>query len=292
MNLEHHVDILHELCRLCGGRVVQAKDPAPPKQCRDYIQRIKESYNIDCSEEDSEVYPIYFCHLCYSKTFKLKVQTATEWLPHPRTGTCKVCLTYESQKKGGRPKKHKAPGRKRKYLTTEDHLRMIQVEAITLHHDGEKFEVNSRDFICTICSNLINDGLETKCGHLFCKECLIDKFKANTKIKCEICGTQVSHEAIFAPKSYFKMAFDNQQTSCKRCKDIVLLKDQENHTCRQNEIEEMLTRPLTEPLTKSMERLGSHIMKSKLTQSHDKRSVSFKTGGQVSLIFRSICIQV
>ncbi|KAJ8049112.1 hypothetical protein HOLleu_01705 [Holothuria leucospilota] len=37
----------------------------------------------------------------------------------------------------------------------------------------------------------------------------------------------------------------------------------------------MLTRPLTERLTKSMERLGSHIMKSKLTQSYDKRSVSF-----------------
>ncbi|KAJ8043579.1 hypothetical protein HOLleu_10742 [Holothuria leucospilota] len=42
----------------------------------------------------------------------------------------------------------------------------------------------------------------------------------------------------------------------------------------------MLSRPMSAPLTKSMERLGSHIVKTKLKQSEDGRSLVFKTGGQ------------
>lgn len=58
------------------------------------------------------------------------------------------------------------------------------------------------------------------------------------------------------------------------------IRDSVKHSCTQDALS-ILQRPLDEPLTPAMEAIGSHILKSKLKQSGDGATASFKTGGQV-----------
>lgn len=283
MNLDHHKDILHELCRLCGGRARhKTKHPRP---CKDYLEQIKVTFAVDCSTEDGDIFPQNLCHTCYCKLYKEKTQKAASWKSHPRTGACDVCQMFDEQKKGGRPKKYRATGRKRKAEDPVEVIKLLETGPSSSIHNSEKFTANSESiYNCSICQKLSNHGLESPCGHIFCQACVVKAFQdaSSNTIKCK-CSSKIHFTGIKSPQVYFKTGFYRQLTTCTICKASVSLDAQGHHSCS-SEIEEILARPLDAPITKSMEQLGTHIMKTKMKQSQDGLSVTYKTGGQVSFL--------
>lgn len=278
--MDHHREVLAHLCRICGKRAHQAKDKASPKLCMNYAIRITNTFGIKCENDEKDIHPEHICHSCYCKTNKSRTLSAKVWHAHSRTGRCETCEMFREQAKGGRPLAAKGPGRKPK--DPEMYLNELDGGPSSHCHDSTNF-ASDVSFVCKLCNLLLNEALQTQCGHLFCKSCLKAKFNRDATFKCPTCHSSIKCSTIVSPDGYFDKAYMRQACLCLKCKKGIPLEEQVNHRC-QSEVESMLARPLTAALTPSMEALGSHIFRTKLKQSGDGIAVSFKTGGLVSVI--------
>jgi hypothetical protein len=120
---EDHCHLRHVklLCRICSQRVKLGNRKAEGKQCADYEEKILSVYGIDVSSDNSVYYPHSFCERCYKRMSSLKhrkcyshidkyaikqAQTLNrKWAIQECTADCWVCLKFQQQSKGGRPKK-------------------------------------------------------------------------------------------------------------------------------------------------------------------------------------------
>ncbi|CAF5114977.1 unnamed protein product, partial [Rotaria magnacalcarata] len=59
--------------------------------------------------------------------------------------------------------------------------------------DGKN--LNSTDFECSICCNLLWLPITTPCGHVFCRECVIRSVD-NTQAKCPMCKSSLQNARI------------------------------------------------------------------------------------------------
>ena len=55
--MEHHKDLLKDLCRLCSSKVIPNKGYKNPKAVTDYEVALKENFHISLPEDDNYFVP-------------------------------------------------------------------------------------------------------------------------------------------------------------------------------------------------------------------------------------------
>ena len=251
--------------------------------------------------------PPHMCHSCYTCLFLLPRKAAPAWPPHPRTGVCTVCTNSVHQHlTAGRKKKQKRTGVGRPRITPAyvEHFSSLPPSPTVSRDKISNFEPLSSTALieCKICTQLLDNALETPCMHLFCSGCLTAHYKSfrEPSAPCPVCQVPVHFESITAPRGYFADLFFSTAMKCTACKVHVTVGEISTHVCSvnpptvsiadkivqpsttQSEVTQMLLRPLTAPLTPQMEALGAHILKTKLAQSADGLTTQYSTGGLVS----------
>ncbi|KAJ8018657.1 V(D)J recombination activating protein 1 [Holothuria leucospilota] len=282
-NLEHHITILGRVCRLCSHRVQDRRLHAKqykPKLRINYADKILNTFGVDIQTDEADIHPPHMCHTCYCKFFHPKKWTATvNWAAHPRTGPCKVCNEWANQCKGGgnmnkrRNYNNPAQPAKRPALPSD-----INPGPKIPHLDPRfEFEV-LEEFRCGICGALADEALKSTCDHLLCLKCLQNV--TEDSVQCKMCSKSFPISDGRSLDTYLQNVATILSIKCSMCKTSMPIRDSVKHSCTQDALS-ILQRPLDEPLTPAMEAIGSHILKSKLKQSDDGATVSFKTGGQV-----------
>ena len=205
-----------------------------------------------------------------------------------------VCL-FTNQSRGGQPKKTYTGKGRPKNPDRKSHFSSLQSQM-----EDQKFPVigidcnfcpTSEVFNCKICTHFLKLPVALPCEHIFCLQCvkgICDKEQQNKYI-CPICTVPFKFVQVEQVKDYFMETLLTSSLQCNTCNEIVTLPNvtANMHTCDPDAvtkgIHKFLGTPLTTPLSPTLEKLGTHILKSKLTQSADHMSASFKTGGQVSI---------
>ena len=104
--LEYHQSCLKNCCRICGNRAHTFSEIAEAKKPHFLIStwiKFIFFYGIDI-KQDSDLHPKVMCSTCYLGE-KEKFQIVSDlWKPHTRLN-CKLCVKYDRENKGGRPKK-------------------------------------------------------------------------------------------------------------------------------------------------------------------------------------------
>lgn len=79
-----------------------------------------------------------------------------------------------------------------KFLHIRDELRQKKViakEWETVAGTGTEKKEKKIPFKCPICKNDYKNPVETLCGHQFCRDCFMKRYKEKKKAKCFICKT-------------------------------------------------------------------------------------------------------
>ena len=116
-----HVNILKELCRICGQRARTTKERKQAKRQAKKVQtfesRIKCFYDLDTQHDVETCQPDKVCSVCYLKMYNQKFENRPEnknqqnykdialktnvlWREHDNT-SCYVCQLYDYQKTAG-----------------------------------------------------------------------------------------------------------------------------------------------------------------------------------------------
>ena len=311
--MEKHREILQRLCRLCGERSISSADSKKgkvAKLCSNYIEKIADSFQVDISHDDTNIHPPHMCHTCYTRLYLRAKKTAPTWGSHTITGVCPVCTYSIQHLSSGRKKRKKHPGIGRPRITPTEFFNSLPQSPTVSREKMLNFEPLSytSPILCKICNRSLNNALETSCMHLFCCECLTERYETSGEriLPCPTCRKPVDFKHVVTPRLYFASLFLSTIMTCKACKVGVPLGDISSHGWdpkvssgpsgnpnlmffivkppekQVSEVVEMMHRPLTAPLTPQMEELGSHILKSKLAQSSDGFSTRYKTAGLVS----------
>ena len=304
--LEQHRKFLQRLCRTCGKKTMKESDEAKGKKAKltvVYEDKIKNVFRVDLRDDDNvNVHPPHICHVCYSRLFLRRTQAADPqpllWQPHPRTGQCSICSDCNEQSKGGRPPKSIHPGRpKSQPITIDSHFEQLRSSmsnaSILNTADLSKFSATCCTFLCKLCNKLLRFPVATPCEHVFCTACIRAIYTKENKVKCPcpICDSLTHYKQIDNVRAYFWETLNKSSLKCNYCNIVLPLSEIEGHKCNlildlsvSREIHDALQEPLiTTPLSQTLEKLGTRILKSKLAQSSDGISAAFKTGGQVGI---------
>ncbi|KAI8481624.1 hypothetical protein Bbelb_406250 [Branchiostoma belcheri] len=113
-SLRGHITNLRKLCRLCGAKVQTANEKKRhlnPSLCIDYKVKIRNTFNLDVTKDQTHIHPPYFCEKCRKKLTNKKYDggkaTASVWTEH--NSDCLPCKDADQMMKGGRPKKGGQP---------------------------------------------------------------------------------------------------------------------------------------------------------------------------------------
>ena len=97
------------------------------------------------------------------------------------------------------------------------------------------------DLICTICTDVVNDPMQTPCDHLFCKEC-INKWLNGGQRTCPVDREQLSLDKLKRPSRMIMQLYNKLTIRCqnfeKGCKlmckfeDVQHLIQHENEGCQ------------------------------------------------------------
>lgn len=283
-DLEDHIHNLDRLCRLCGARVQTREEHAKghtPKLCSAYPEKILKTFGVLLSSDETDCHPKHICHTCFCKLFHDKQWAPVTWKQHPRTGLCEVCAKWEVQAKGGRPKKrkfhHPGPAIQKGFS-----LSSLESGPKLPHIDTTKYTTQvPSELKCGLCQQLVNEAVESPCGHLFCSGCIKEALVLSEKCLCTTCRTEFKIQLVTSPKQYLQQLLSFTPLKCTTCKENLQLKDMDSHLCQYNKPDDILRHPQEQPLTPMMEAIGAHILKAKLKQSADGMTASFKTRGQV-----------
>ena len=180
-DMEFHKKELQRHCRVCAGLL----DKKYAYTCQEQTNKLLlQKLGIDVDEDQPDVQPKLFCQSCrtkYSETVKSSL-VVFEWQSHSDPGSsCEICCFFKSKKKGGRPKKEKKNrGRPQSH----------SVQFITnrfLHSTLPSYRVSStlslsrfllsttvplNDLKCSVCSNIVDQPVETPCRKRVCSICI------------------------------------------------------------------------------------------------------------------------
>ena len=225
-----------------------------------------------------------------------------------------MCQQFESLQKGGRPKKvQHTTGRPRNDSPRNciKHIRAIAPPAIVsaVHSKPTVCEehqpVNHKELQCPICYNLLQCPVElVDCRTVVCAECCCKWLRQNTNINCPHCySDHLSDFSTLRPASSLLLGLlASLCVICVECKSHMRLDTYSEHVdsgCQSNStsasqdspdtsVDEILSRPLSTPLTPVEVRLQTRLAKRSLAASPEDNVLKIKTGGQVILMHISM----
>lgn len=88
---------LGRLCRVCGERLTKARSKSVVYSCAEYKQQLLATFQIDISDDRTEIHPSMFCNRCYSAT-KRHTTAAASGLPYKHSI---VVFLWEEHKETG-----------------------------------------------------------------------------------------------------------------------------------------------------------------------------------------------
>ncbi|XP_070543668.1 E3 ubiquitin-protein ligase LNX-like [Ptychodera flava] len=159
------------------------------------------------------------------------------------------------------------------------------------------------DIKCSICLSFLTKPLETPCQHIYCSDCVINVFLTENKlfVNCPCCTESISCFSVKPAKLYFLNILRSLPMQCNTCMQICNSLHLNEHTCQPSQAKsnaesssqprqassDILERPLELPLTPELEKMATHLLKTKLNQSADGKTAIYKTGGPKLLVVQS-----
>ena len=263
-----HLQRLNSLCRVCGQRSLKRND-ARKILCKLYVSELKTFHDIDILHDDPSEKSETLCKKCYMRLVYLKVPTNVSshtlkvakdaieksnsiWMafnPLISRTDCTVCCHFQSQMKGGRPNKPK-----------KGRIRQSHAEH---------------------CNNDVPDVVtDTSADSL--SEVVSGPSTSTPKKAC--CRPAAQESELQMPPELFQT--DQLRTPPAKTKHLV--------DCASSPVfaksPRLRLRPVSDctlPLRKEEEAYNTHLMRLKMSQSHDKMTATCKTGGQ-PLIFKKV----
>lgn len=303
-----HSTALEKLCRVCG-KCVTTKEVKAKYLCTDYQGSLEAVYGIDTTHDNPNAHPQYFCHACKnilhrSKAQGYKHQTTPfqDWCEHD-SESCSVCTHFATIQKGGRPKRVKrTPGRPQstspRYCI--EHIRAIAPSPSISVGDfkpqicHDHITVDLQQLLCPICCDILQRPIElVECRSLVCMECCCEWLRQTNDTNCPCChNTHLKNFSTIRPASALILTIlRGLCVICEQCKGHVKLDEYDNHvrTCcgcpipssSPSSIEDILSHPLSTPLSPVEHMLQSKLAKRSMAVSPEENILKIKTGGQV-----------
>ena len=305
-----HIEGLTNHCRICAKKFSIKSEKIDKLRDENMTKLIKLSYNIDIHKDEEHIHPKYICLSCYSRmqhinaaTHKRHIQPsvfAFNWKAHSSDGNCEVCSHFMSTKRGGRPKKErKCRGRPEGETTAQT---LVKIKELTVEGLPECSippssvitpPVDISLLVCPLCLSVACAPIQLNCDNLVCTNCLTElliDFGKNTRCPC--CKIPLDSDHIAPCPKIACSVVKNLKVRCARgCRVPITLQDfsQHEHSCNpstlpppqsllQLPLTEVLSTPLSEPLSPDEEQLCTRLVK---RSTEGGEQLVLKTGGQV-----------
>uniref|UniRef100_A0A3B3C101 V(D)J recombination-activating protein 1 n=1 Tax=Oryzias melastigma TaxID=30732 RepID=A0A3B3C101_ORYME len=217
--MDTHMNHLRCLCRICGTALRKVKGPVhevhgkleETSKCAlrkmgckftSWPQIILSVFKVDVTEDAESIHPLFFCHRCCMVAIRgggvcsFTRTKIPEWKPH--SSHCHL-----SWRKAG--------------LQREQWVRSIthcQKEHLSTKLISEKLPV---DFIisltCLVCDHLLCDPVQSPCGHLFCRSCIM-KLTHVLGPHCPACNFSCTPDDLIPPPKTFLSALHSLLLLC------------------------------------------------------------------------------
>ena len=254
---------LNLLCRVCGERSKESKVKSQPKQCESYSQLLAKYHNINVNEDIDGVHSKTLCRKCYTRFAVMKSRNPTgstlesvqkdierssvlwqEYNAAADASSCIVCSTYDKQKKGGR--QNKVLGFKPTVSTS------VPDVSITVHDDTDSIDTSNHDATSVFFPPSTSTPLR----------------KTSVAPQEPCASTSAGSDFLNSPVTPLKPPPPMHDLGTSPLVKVTV-----------RDIDQ-----ITFPLNNAEEKLFTAMVKIKLENSKDKKSVVCKTGGQEILL--------
>ena len=150
---------------------------------------------------------------------------------------CETCSWYETKAKGGRPAKNKRRGVKRAEASIGcaellQHISSLVPQLPQLRSE-EALDpsrlmppppVTLADLVCPVCTDVVDQPVETICGHMFCNQCMCKWLHTSDRPSCPCCPTFLLVKSDVKPVTRIVQSIlSNLEIRCdkERCAAIV-----------------------------------------------------------------------
>ena len=180
----------------------QSSSPTVTCLCSEHIQCIQDGLKVCVEGHDPEIHPTKFCNSCYHALSRrgssvMPVQWDTDQ-------GCETCSRYDQKAKEGRPKRARRSNDPLSITSSEllQHASSLLPQLPSLKSqkalDPNRFippvpPVSLDDFTRPVCCIVIDQLVETICGHIVC-QCCISKWLHvcdDAKPSCPCCPIQL-----------------------------------------------------------------------------------------------------
>ena len=315
---QFHIENLSKLCRICGKRLKKfAEKYESSYSCVDHKKWLAEKFGIDIENDERFVHPAKFCHSCYHLTHAI---SPFVWPKHPvgMIEDCVVCSQEQKTKKGGRRKKEKKRGGSLKKPFRQsfrndlaEKARQVTARVPSLRipqgEFAERFEHAERkkdNLFCTVCDEVLDRPVETKCMQYVCADCFIERLNICAPQiipPCPVCNTPIEckDDLKSAPDVFVRMIATGHDFRCRKCKESMPYESCASHQCPSLTANKKPTseRTIADALEELKEgiispdtaQLGNQYVKHRLRESEDGKTARLAGPGKVkySLLFET-----
>lgn len=212
-------------------------------------------FKVDVAEDTESIHPLSFCHRCWIAAIRgggvcdFTRTRVPEWKPH--SSHCHLCSPKKSSFQRTKRKRRKAfpkaqslakrtkwdhsdstAGSERRCLRRsvlrtwnksstqrEQWVRNIthcQKDHLSTKLISEKLPVDFLfSFTCLVCDHLLSDPVQSPCGHLFCRSCII-KYNYVLGPHCPACNLRCTPDDLISPAKAFVVALQSLPLLCPK----------------------------------------------------------------------------
>ena len=263
--MDDHSNCVMKLCRVCAEIISKQR---VTHDCKEKADILAKYMNIDVHSDDPAIHPPRFCNKCYC-TLKRVEQHGTKtalmaihWTGHS-AGNCETCGRYSKGSKGGRKRKAQKGGNY-SGVTNAQMIQVINSLSLLPPYATSNFTpispsrfctpplpIQLKDFVCSICKNILSQPIETMCRHMMCKLCLSKRLLENsTKPSCPVCSKEFKQVTnIRPPTTALTNILSRLELHCDHpfCKSVVPLCTLREHVtqCSPVQASQVLVVPVT-----------------------------------------------
>ncbi|KAM3609423.1 uncharacterized protein V6R79_014652 [Siganus canaliculatus] len=276
-------------------------------------------FKVDVTEDTESVHPLSFCHRCWMTAIRgggvcsFTRTRVPDWKPH--SSSCHLCYPRKPSFQRTRRKRRKTIPRVQTLAkrTRWDHgeslgigegsglrhpvlrpwrkpsnqreqwvknITHCQKDHVSAKQISEKLPVDFlTSFTCLVCDHLLSDPVQSPCGHLFCRSCII-KYSYVLGPHCPACNLRCRPNDLTSPAKVFLSALQSLPLLCPRssCGKEVRLDSLKTHCLDHDLDEEDAKKQTSEPdsylLTNKGGRPRQHLLSlTRRAQKHRLRDV-------------------